>query len=161
MRFEWDAEKARRNLAKHRVSFEEAATAFSDPLSLTTFDPDHSDEEGRFLLLGATHTWRLVVVSHVHRDGSIRIISAKLHPDESGGPMPAARKQKQVSDEMRLEYDFSGGIRGKYVARLARSTNVVVLAPDVAEAFGSSKSVNRALRSQLKPTSKARRPANR
>jgi hypothetical protein len=74
--------------------------------------------------------------------------------------MPAARKQKQVSDEMRSEYDFSGGIRGKYAARLARVTNVVVLAPDVAEAFGSSKAVNRALRSQLKPTGKARRPAH-
>jgi uncharacterized DUF497 family protein len=78
MRFEWDAEKARGNLTKHRVSFEEAATAFSDPLSLTTFDPDHSDDEDRFLLLGATHTWRLVVVSHVHRDQNIRIISARI-----------------------------------------------------------------------------------
>jgi len=45
MRFVWDPEKARRNLAKHGVSFEEAATAFADPLSLTTFDPDHSEDE--------------------------------------------------------------------------------------------------------------------
>jgi uncharacterized DUF497 family protein len=78
MRFVWDPEKARRNLAKHGVSFEEAATAFADPLSLTTFDPDHSEDEDRFLLLGATHSWRLVVVSHTHRHESVRIISARL-----------------------------------------------------------------------------------
>ena len=78
MRFEWDPEKGRRNLAKHGVSFAEAATAFADPLSLTTFDPDHSDDEDRFLLLGATHSLRLVVVSHTHRDENVRIISARL-----------------------------------------------------------------------------------
>ena len=55
MRFEWDPEKARRNVAKHGVSFEEAATAFGDPLSLTIFDPDHSEEEDRFILLGQTY----------------------------------------------------------------------------------------------------------
>jgi uncharacterized DUF497 family protein len=60
------------------VSFAEAATAFADPLSLTTFDPDHSDDEDRYLLLGATHSLRLVVVSHTHRDESIRLISARL-----------------------------------------------------------------------------------
>ena len=78
MRFEWDPEKARRNLVKHGVSVEEAATAFSDPPSLTTFDPDHSEDEDRYLLLGATHTLRLVVVAHTHRDESVRIISARL-----------------------------------------------------------------------------------
>jgi hypothetical protein len=70
--------------------------------------------------------------------------------------MPAARRQKQDNDEMRPEYDFSGGVRGKYVANFARGTNVVVLAPDVAEAFKTSKAVNDALRSQI-PASRARR----
>jgi hypothetical protein len=69
--------------------------------------------------------------------------------------MPAARKQD--SDEMRPEYDFSGGVRGRYAANFARGTNVVVLAPDVAEAFKTSRAVNDALRSQLKPAAKARR----
>jgi uncharacterized DUF497 family protein len=78
MRFEWDPEKARRNLAKHGVSFEESATAFADPLSITRFDPDHSGDEDRFLLLGATHAGRLVVVSHTDRRESIRIISARM-----------------------------------------------------------------------------------
>ena len=71
--------------------------------------------------------------------------------------MPAARRRKQDSDEMRPEYDFSGGGRGKYAAHFARGTNVVVLAPDVAEAFKTSRAVNDALRSQLKPAAKARR----
>lgn len=78
MRFEWDPEKARRNLAKHGVSFEEAATAFADPMSITRFDPDHSEDEDRFLLLGASHAGRLVVVAHTDRRDSIRIISARI-----------------------------------------------------------------------------------
>ncbi|MBC8132219.1 MAG: BrnT family toxin [Deltaproteobacteria bacterium] len=78
MRFKWDPEKARNNLVKHGVSFEEAATAFGDPLAFTRFDPDHSDEEDRFLLLGATSEARLVVVSHTNRADDIRIISARV-----------------------------------------------------------------------------------
>ncbi len=76
--------------------------------------------------------------------------------------MPAAKKQKQDSDEMRPEYDFSGGVRGKYAAAFARGTNVVVLAPDVADAFKTSKAVNDALRSlKRKPARKARRLTRR
>jgi len=78
MRFEWDPEKARRNLAKHGVSFDEAATAFADVLSLTTFDPDHSEDEDRYILLGATHAARLVVVSLTYRGENVRIISARI-----------------------------------------------------------------------------------
>jgi hypothetical protein len=75
--------------------------------------------------------------------------------------MPASRKQKRDGDEMRPEYDFSGGIRGKYAADFAHGTNVVVLAPDVAEAFKTSKAVNEALRSQIKSPGKTRRLAKR
>jgi uncharacterized DUF497 family protein len=79
MRFEWDPEKAKRNVRKHGVSFEDAAAAFGDPLSLTIFDPDYSDEEDRFILLGAMNDGRLVVVMHVERAGGVvRIISARL-----------------------------------------------------------------------------------
>lgn len=78
MRFEWDPEKARRNVAKHGVSFEEAATAFGDPLSLTILDPDHSEEEDRFILLGQTYAGRLVIVVHTDRGENIRVISARL-----------------------------------------------------------------------------------
>lgn len=72
--------------------------------------------------------------------------------------MPAAKKRKQDDDEMRPEYDFSGGVRGKYAAAFARGTNVVVLAPDVADTFKTSKAVNDALRSlKRKPANKVRR----
>ncbi len=73
--------------------------------------------------------------------------------------MPAVKKRKDVNhDDLRTEYDFSGGVRGEYAARFARGTNVVVLAPDVADMFKTSKAVNAALRSlKRKPGGKARR----
>jgi len=81
LRFEWDAAKAKRNRRKHRISFEEATTAFDDELSLTIPDPKHSVGEERFLLLGQTSRGRLVVVAFVEPGPDIeviRIISARL-----------------------------------------------------------------------------------
>ena len=75
--FEWDGEKARTNLAKHKVSFEEAATVFGDALSSTIPDPLHGDEE-RWVTLGRSATGRLLVVVHTDRGGSIRLISARV-----------------------------------------------------------------------------------
>jgi uncharacterized protein len=78
VKFEWDPTKAALNVRKHGVSFEEAATAFGDPLSITIDDPDHSEDELRFLLLGKGHSGRLLVVSHTDRGETVRIISARL-----------------------------------------------------------------------------------
>ncbi|MDN5882313.1 MAG: BrnT family toxin [Nitrosospira sp.] len=75
--FEWDQQKASRNKQKHGVSFSEVSTAFADPLSLTIFDPDHSETEDRFLLLGQAASGRLLVVCHTERGGTIRIINAR------------------------------------------------------------------------------------
>jgi uncharacterized protein len=75
--FVWDPAKAATNLAKH-VSFDEAATAFGDPLSIVIADPEHSDDENRWLLLGATFRGRLVVVAHAERGENVRLISARL-----------------------------------------------------------------------------------
>ena len=75
-RFDWDAKKARVNVAKHGVSFEEARTVFGDPLSLTVADPSVPDDEFRFVIIGRTTGDRLVVVSHAERGETIRIISA-------------------------------------------------------------------------------------
>lgn len=77
--------------------------------------------------------------------------------------MAATKKRKQETDAMRPSYDFSEGIRGKYAARFARGSNVVLLAPDVAAAFKTSRAVNDALRSQLdrKSARKVRRPVGR
>ena len=76
--FEWDANKAAVNTIKHGVSFEEAATAFGDPLSITVADPDHSIDESRFVLIGRTVRDQIVVVVHTERGDNIRIISARL-----------------------------------------------------------------------------------
>jgi uncharacterized DUF497 family protein len=74
---EWDDKKATQNLQKHGVSFEEAATVFSDPLSLTIDDPLHSDQEDRFVILGLSSQQRLLVVVHAEQEDTIRIISAR------------------------------------------------------------------------------------
>ena len=78
LRFEWDPEKAKSNLKKHGVSFEEAATAFGDSLSLTVEDPAHSESEDRFVTIGMTAAGRIVVVVHTDRKDAIRLISARL-----------------------------------------------------------------------------------
>ena len=78
LKFEWDRRKSAANRKKHGVSFEGAASAFGDPLSLTIHDPDHSDDEDRFLVLGETANGKLVVVAHTDRNDTIRIINARL-----------------------------------------------------------------------------------
>jgi len=79
MRFVWDLKKAANNIAKHGVSFEEAASLFGDPLALTVPDPVHSVGEYRFLTMGLTTNGRLVVVSHAEQAGDeIRLISARV-----------------------------------------------------------------------------------
>ncbi len=75
--FDWDPIKARKNINIHGVSFDEASTAFKDILSLTIYDPLHSDEEDRFILIGNSHKNRLLVIVHTERGDTIRIISAR------------------------------------------------------------------------------------
>ena len=77
MRFEWDENKAASNLLKHSVSFEEAATVFGDPLSDTFDDPDHSADERRFIIIGASERSRMLIVSHTDEGEVVRIISAR------------------------------------------------------------------------------------
>lgn len=77
MEFEWDPNKARKNLQKHGVSFNEAATVFGDPLSVTFFDPDHSARENRYIITGLSSTGRVLVIAHTHRNNRIHIISAR------------------------------------------------------------------------------------
>jgi uncharacterized DUF497 family protein len=76
--FEWDPDKARSNSDKHHVTFEEAMSAFRDPLSLTLPDPDHSEAEDRLILLGFSDRQRLLVVVYVEREASLRLISARV-----------------------------------------------------------------------------------
>jgi uncharacterized DUF497 family protein len=76
--FEWDATKAVENARKHGVTFEEASSVFKDPLGLVIVDPDHSDEEVRYLLGGTSAAQRLLVVAFTERPPRLRLISARL-----------------------------------------------------------------------------------
>jgi uncharacterized DUF497 family protein len=77
LRFEWDPLKAARNLAKHGVSFEEAATVFGDPLGRIESDPRHSVDEKRSVLLGVSERGRLLAVMFADRGEGVRLISAR------------------------------------------------------------------------------------
>ena len=76
-KFDWDPAKAASNLKDHKVSFEEASTVFGDPLAMLMADPDHSEEEERYLLLGMSLRGRLLVVSFAERPPRTRLISAR------------------------------------------------------------------------------------
>lgn len=91
MEFEWDDRKARRNIRKHGVSFEEAASVFADRSSLTIPDPDHSLTEVRYLTLGQSDRGRILVVSHTDRTERIRLIAART-----------ATRREQLEYEKRL-----------------------------------------------------------
>ena len=79
IRFSWDERKNRENQDKHGVSFEEAQTVFFDENALEFFDPDHSEDEDRFLMLGLSFRFRILLVCHCLRKtgGEIRLISAR------------------------------------------------------------------------------------
>lgn len=77
MQFAWDEKKAATNLARHGVSFEEAATVFGDPLSDTFDDPDHSVVERRFVIIGMSKKGRILIVAHTDDGEVVRLISAR------------------------------------------------------------------------------------
>ncbi len=77
MQFEWDPQKAAANVKRRRITFDEAASVLEDPLSTTYPDEAHSEEEMRFLSIGASQRGRVLVVAHTERNNTIRIISAR------------------------------------------------------------------------------------
>ncbi|MBD2251778.1 BrnT family toxin [Nostoc parmelioides] len=89
MEFEWNPDKAILNLEKHGVSFQEAATVFNDPLSVTFPDPDHSIGESRYVIIGLSGFGQILVIAHTDREGKIRIISARK----------ATRKERKFYEE--------------------------------------------------------------
>lgn len=89
MNFEWNENKARANFAKHRVSFEEAKTVFVDPFYVDFYDPDHSDDEERYVIIGESQQGRLLVVSYTERQQKTRLISAR----------EATRREKDAYEE--------------------------------------------------------------
>ena len=89
MKFEWDPQKAARNLEKHGVTFQEASTVFRDPLSATAHDPDHSFSELRFVTIGLSKQGRLLTISHSEHVERIRLISAR----------PATKQERRIYEE--------------------------------------------------------------
>jgi len=87
--FRWSKRKAESNLRKHEVSFEEATTAFDDPLFVAFGDPDHSDEENRFILMGESSGRRLLVISCTEQPECIRLINARQ----------ATRRERNIYEE--------------------------------------------------------------
>jgi uncharacterized DUF497 family protein len=75
--FEWDPEKAEKNIRKHEVHFDEASTVFDDPMFITLLDEEHSNDEERYITIGISNNNRLLLVAHSERDDRIRIISAR------------------------------------------------------------------------------------
>lgn len=141
MDLEWDSRKAKLNEEKHGVSFIEASEVFSDRLSLSVADPDHSMTEDRFLIFGHSHTDKYLVVSYTERGNRIRIISARQ--------MTAKERKAYEKDTLREEYPedlITSGTRGKYAKQYQEGTNIVILDPDLHKLFPNSESVNRALR---------------
>ena len=89
MEFEWDENKAEENLLKHQVFFHEAKTVFNDPLYIDFYDPAHSEEEERYLIVGQSNRGRILIVSYTERGNSIRLISAR----------EVTRKERRVYEE--------------------------------------------------------------
>ena len=90
MKVDWDPDKATANVAKHRISFEEAASVFGDSLAYTFRDPDRSTGEARFLTIGLSNRARLLFISYTERGGVIRLISVRL----------ATRRERKIYEEV-------------------------------------------------------------
>ena len=91
--FEWHKAKAKKNLEKHGISFEEASTVFKDHYSLTISDPIHSIDEERLVIIGYSSMQRLLVIAHTERGDNIRIINARL----------ATKKERKIYEEKESE----------------------------------------------------------
>jgi uncharacterized DUF497 family protein len=142
IKFEWDRRKAQQNVRKHRVDFIEASTVFADTLSLTIPDPDHSEDEVRWVTIGVSNrsAYSLWTIQK-NRKQFVLLLPEGLTA-LSGGSMKKGIRKEEIRDH----YDFSGGVRGKYAARYAEGANVVVLDPDVARLFPNGQAVNETLR---------------
>jgi uncharacterized DUF497 family protein len=139
VRFEWDLSKAEKNEKKHGVSFSEAATVFGLPsLILTT------QRASTVFLVLANRRWAVFSLFPILKGK--RIVSESLAQDVLRSQSRSNMSHNTESDDMRPEYDFSDGVRGKHYKAYRKGTNVVLLDPDVAEVFKNSESVNRALR---------------
>src|SRR4051794_38568842 len=162
MRFEWDRRKAAANLRKDGISFKEATTALRDDLALTDRDPTIQPARRDTSRLGShpkdASWWYPIPSPEVWSASSVLV--PQRNPN--GRSMKKAKPSKP--DELRPEYkrsDFGKMGRGKYANRISAATNVVVLGPEVAEAFPNDEAVNDALRSLINLAKASTRPTRR
>lgn len=139
--FDWDPQKARANVAKHGVSFEDAMGVFADPSALSILDRVSAPTEERWVTLGTARPGLLVVV-HTHVDlGDDRACSDHIGASRDRARAAAVRGRRALSD-MKDEYDFMGGERGRFFRENARLAPPVHLAPDV-QAFVEARAAER------------------
>jgi uncharacterized protein len=116
--FAWDLRKARSNRVKHGVSFEEAESAFLDEYARLMDDPDHSEEEERFILLGYSLQSRCLIVNHCYRESGSAIRADFSPPGHDSG------RGDVLEIPMRKEYDFSKSRKNPYAAKLKRQVTI-------------------------------------
>jgi len=135
--FEYDPRKAKRNLRKHGISFDEAITVFYDPLAATLPDESHSADEHRFITIGQSAQRRVLFVVHAERPSVSSAPAEQLRP---------RRNNMKKSKEPAKRLDFTKAVRGKYYDRVQQGTNLVLIEPDLLDSFPDAESVNNALR---------------
>jgi len=136
--FEWDPNKEAKNIRKHGISFEEAALIFDDPMSITVIDEEHSIDEERYITIGLSTYGRLLMVAHTDRQGK-SLLSAHVKPLKM-----RINFMHNLGDnddyDLHDEYDLSSMrivAKGRYAPQRRFGKNVVLLAPDVIEAFST------------------------
>jgi len=152
LRFEWDRKKAASNLSRHRVSFEEALTVFSDPLARIFDDEDHSVEERREIIIGHSSQRRLLVVCFTAQGGRLEFSVREQRQEESGRIMKKTSRARRIRrEEMRREhqFDYRKSRPNRFAPLMKGGTVAVVLDPDVASVFRSPEAVNSLLRSVI------------
>ena len=152
LQFEWNAAKAASNVRKHRVSFEEAASVFGDPLGRIFDDPDHSHVEARELLIGRSVRNRVLIVSFTERGRGYGLSAHGEQRQVNAMAMKnTARARQSKSRALRSEYVFDYGESrpNRFAARMSGDVLAVVLEPDIARAFGTARRVNVALRAVI------------
>lgn len=162
-RFEWDDLKADENLRKHGVAFERATVIFDDPLCVSIEDPDHSRDEERYVTIGSTFFGDVLVVGHTYRGERIRIITARRATSAERRRLmnegfDKINEEKKDGD-LRAEYDFSGGVRGKFYQGRGRIVTRISLDEDVGAHYRTTEEVNAALR-ELIAEGRAPKPRN-
>lgn len=144
-RSRWNEAKDEANWTKHQIRFAEADAIFDDPLIVVINDPEHSDDENRYLAIGETKHRRVVVVSYTIRDDEQWLISARVaEPRERRRYM--AGDSIRDEDEMRSYYDFSGGVRGKHYRGRPRTMVSYGVEAEIAAYFPTDEDLNNALR---------------